>query len=216
MKVRSLEPEIMDRPHPSAEITRKFHSDLALIHRVMGNGNAVIERLKSDPHLRSVIDIGCGDGELLRQIRKQIDNVSVTGVDLKPPDCMISGIPIVQADATRDLLPRADAAVCVMMLHHLEDAQVVALIRNAGRSVKRFIGLDPVRHSLPLLLYTVFLCPFLSRVGAADGRQSIRRSFRGEELHALVETAIAGSGASFAHWVSPVYARQIIDVRWPG
>jgi hypothetical protein len=102
-----------------------------------------------------------------------------------------------------------------MVLHHLTDGEVTALIRNAGRSVKRLICLDPVRHPLPLALYTVFLCPFLSPVGALDGRQSIRRSFRPEELAALVRRAIEGTGATVEHWVSPVFARQVIDIRWP-
>ncbi len=215
MKSRSLTPEIMDQPHPSAEVTRKFHRDLALIHRLMGNWNQIIDRLASDPSLRSVIDIGCGDGELLRQIRRRSGISQVTGVDLKPPACVIPDIPIVLADATHDLLPPADAAVCVMMLHHLTESQIIALIRNVGRSARRFLCLDLVRHPLPLALYTVFLCPLLSRVGAADGRQSIRRALTGPELHALVEQALAESGATFNHWVSPVYARQVIDIRWP-
>ena len=205
----------MDAPHASAEVTRKFHRDLALIHRLMGNSDQIINRLKTGPRVRSVIDIGCGDGELLRQIRDRLGIDNVTGVDLKPPGCMIDGIPVVTADATRDLLPQADAAVCVMMLHHLTDDQVVALIRNAGRSVKRLICLDLVRHRLPLALYTIFICPLLSRVGAADGRQSIRRAFTGEELRKLVEAGLAGSDGTLDHWVSRVYARQVIDIRWP-
>lgn len=215
MKVRSLKPEIMDQSHASAEVTRKFHGDLALIHRLMGNADQIINRLKSDPETRSVIDIGCGDGELLRQIRDRLKIATVIGVDLKPPNCLIPGIPVVTADATHDLLPQADAAVCSLVLHHLTDEQTVALIRNVGRSVKRFICLDLVRHPLPLVLYTVFMCPRLSRVGAQDGRQSIRRSFTGPELHALVERAIAGTDATFEHSVSSVYTRQFIDVRWP-
>ena len=48
-----------------------------------------------------------------------------------------------------------------------------------------------------------------------DGRQSIRRAFTGDELSNLTKQAIAGSGATFNHWVSPVYARQVIDIHWP-
>ena len=93
--------------------------------------------------------------------------------------------------------------------------KVVAFIRNVGRSVPRLVCVDPVRHPLPLVAYTLFLCPFLSKVGALDGRQSIRRSFRPEELAALVDRAIAGTGARWEHWVSPYYASQVIDIRWP-
>lgn len=214
MKTRSLAPEIMDQANPAPDVARKFHRDLALIHSLMGNWSAITTRLATPPIASSVLDIGCGDGALLRHIRDKLAIPTVTGIDLKPPDCVLPGIPVVVADATRDLLPQADAAVSVMMLHHLTDDQVIALIRNVGRSVKRFICLDPVRHPLPLALYTIFICPMLSRVGAADGRQSIRRSFRPAELKALAETALAGTGAAIDHWVSPVHARQILDIRW--
>lgn len=205
----------MDQPDPPAKVARKFHRDLNLIHRFMGNWAAIADRLRASGGVRSVIDIGCGDGALLAYLRAEAGIPNVIGVDLKPPACAIANIPMVAADATRDPLPLADAAVAVMVLHHLSDGDVVALIRNVGRSAKRLICLDPVRHTLPLVLYTVFLCPFLSRVGALDGRQSIRRSFRKEELDVLVERALEGTGATFEHAVSPVFARQIIDIRWP-
>jgi SAM-dependent methyltransferase len=180
----------------------------------MGNWEAVAKRLRGSG-VKSVIDIGCGDGALLAYLRATAGISEVTGVDLKPPACTMRDIPITALDATRDPLPHADAAISVMLLHHLTDDQVVALIRNAGLSVKRFICLDPVRHPLPLMLYSVFLCPFLSRVGALDGRQSIRRSFRKEELQALVRRATEGTGATFEHRVSPIFASQIVDIRWP-
>jgi SAM-dependent methyltransferase len=212
MKERSLQPEIMDRPDPPPELARMFHRDLNLIHRAMGNWRAIARRVRG---ARSVIDIGCGDGALLAYLRATLSLEEITGVDLKPPSCAIAGIPILAADATRDLLPRADTAVSVMLLHHLTDDQVIALIRNARRSVKRFISLDPVRHPLPLIAYTLFFCPFLSKVGASDGRQSIRRSFLPSELAALAARAIAGTGATFEHRVSPFYSSQVIDIRWP-
>lgn len=214
MRERSLEPEIMDSFAGPPEVARKFYRDLALIHRLMGNGDQIIRRLAEDRSFASVMDIGCGDGSLLLAIRDKLGIRDVTGVDLKPPDCMVPGIRIVQADATQDPLPPCDAAVCMMMLHHLSDAEVVALIRNVGRSAKRFICLDLVRHPLPLALYTIFLCPMLSRVGASDGRQSIRRAFTGPELRDLAERAVSSTSALIEHWVSSVYARQVLDIRW--
>ena len=137
MQSRSLKPEIMDQPHPSAKVTRKFHRDLARIHRLMGNWKLIITRLRTGPALHRVMDIGCGDGELLRHIRQRLGIVNIIGVDLKPPHGMLANIAVVIADATRDPLPTTDAAVCVMMLHHLTDEQVIALIRNVSRSAKR-------------------------------------------------------------------------------
>jgi 2-polyprenyl-3-methyl-5-hydroxy-6-metoxy-1,4-benzoquinol methylase len=206
--VRSLLPEIMDGPHTSEEVLRKFHADLRFIHRFMDNGALLLRRLNG---ARSVIDIGCGDGELLMLVRERT-GAEVQGVDLA--DQPHAKVPVIQADATREALPAAEVAISAMVIHHLTEEQVVDLIRNVGRSCRRFVILDLVRHPLPLWLYTIFLCPFLSRVGAADGRQSIRRAFTGPELKALVSKALNGTGATFTQWVSPYWARQVVEITY--
>jgi SAM-dependent methyltransferase len=205
---RSLTPEIMDGTGIPDDILHRFHADLRLIHRLMGNAGQIMRRIKG---ARSVIDVGCGDGELLAEIREKM-GVLVTGVDLRPQPG--AKVPVLQLDATTDELPRADAAVSMMVIHHLTDEQVVALIRNVGRSCDRFVFLDPVRRRLPLVLYTVFFCPLLSRVGTLDGQQSIRRAYTGKELKVLVERALGGTGATFRHWVSRFGARQILDITY--
>jgi SAM-dependent methyltransferase len=198
----------MDGPDIPADIRRKFHDDLRLIHRLMGNPDQIIRRLRG---ARSVIDIGCGDGELLAIIRYRT-GAEVTGIDLtEQPEAKI---PVVRGDATSVTLPTADAAVSMLVIHHLTPQQAVDLIRNVGRACRRFIILDLVRHPLPFWLYTIFMCPLLSRVGAADGRQSVRRAYTGPEMRGLVEEAIAGTGATFSHWVSRFYARQIVEITY--
>ncbi len=166
----------------------------------------IVNRLSGE---RRVIDIGCGDGELLSFVKQQT-GAEVQGVDLvEQPEAKV---PVLQADATRDALPTADVAISSLVLHHLTEEQVVDLIRNVGRSCKRFVILDLVRHPLPLWMYTIFLCPFLSRVGAADGRQSVRRAFTGTEMKNLVDRALSGTPAKFDQWVSRFAARQVIDI----
>jgi SAM-dependent methyltransferase len=205
---RSLTPEIMDAGGASEEVRRKFHADLKLIHRFMGNGSMIIRRLRGE---RSVIDIGCGDGELLALVRART-GAEVQGVDLvEQPEAQV---PVIRADATQDPLPSADVAISSLVIHHLTEQQAVDLIRNVGRSCGRFVILDLVRHPLPLWLFTIFLCPFLSRVGAADGRQSVRRAFTGPEMKELVKRALVGTSATFEQWVSRFAARQVIDIHY--
>jgi SAM-dependent methyltransferase len=205
---RSHKPEIMDDAGITGATLRKFHADLRLIHSLMGTVSQLTRRIKG---AESVIDIGCGDGELLSQIR-DVMGVHVTGVDVRPQPA--AKVPVIETDATRAALPFADAAVSTLLIHHLTDEQVVALIRNVGRSCRRFVILDLVRARLPLVLYTVFMCPMLSRVGALDGRQSIRRAYTGPELRALVERALGGTGATFRHWVSRFGARQVLEITY--
>jgi SAM-dependent methyltransferase len=213
LETRSMEPEIMDQPGIAADIQAKFHRDLKLIHRLLGNWEEIERRLRGSG-ARTVIDLGCGDGALLAHLKSALALDRVIGVDIEPPPDTAPGVEIIAADAIYEELPRADVAVSVLTLHHLADEQIVALIRNASRSVKRFVCLDLVRHPLPLVLYTVFICPMLSRVSVHDGKQSIRRAFTPAEFRSLVDRALNGTRATVDHWVSPVRARQIIDIRW--
>jgi 2-polyprenyl-3-methyl-5-hydroxy-6-metoxy-1,4-benzoquinol methylase len=162
-----------------------------------------------------VLDIGCGDGAVLARIRDAM-GAQVTGIDLRPPEEDVYGVPILQRDATRDDLPPADVAISLLTLHHLTDDQVVGVIRNTSRSCRRFICLDLVRHPLPFALFSLFIGPLIHKAAADDGRQSIRRAFKPVELQALVTRALEGTTATFEHQVSRYYAHQIIDIRFPG
>ena len=209
---RSLTLETMDDPNAPEALLTSFHRDLKLIHTLIGDMRAITKRVKSIQP-RTIIDIGCGDGALLDEL-KRATGASVTGVELRPPAESPYHIPIVQADATRDPLPLADVAVSMMVLHHLDEERIVGLIRNVGRYCKKFVCLDLVRHPLPMALFTAFVCPFIGKIAAQDGRQSIRRSFTGPELRALAERAVEGSGAFVQHDVSRAYAGQILEITY--
>lgn len=202
----------MDNPALSDSELDLVHRDLTLTHRLLGNDGAILAALRRDPlPVRTLLDIGCGHGALLRHIRRKM-GVEVTGVDLRARKD--SDIPILEADAVRDLLPNADVAIAVCLIHHLSESDLIHLIRNVSRSCRRFIVLDLVRHWLPLVLYQVFITPLVHSVAAFDGRQSIRRSWTTGELRSIVERALAGSGGTFHHTVAPAYARQMIDISW--
>jgi hypothetical protein len=120
----------------------------------------------------------------------------------------------VKADAVRDRLPDADVAVCVHTTHHLTEAELVGLIRNVGRSCRRLLILDLVRHQLPLALFQLFVAPFVSRLNVVDGVRSVRRSFTPGEFAALTRRALEGTGATFRHRVAPFYIRQVLDIEY--
>lgn len=211
---RSLAPEIMDDPHLPDEFRARVLCQLGSLHRFLGNHRAVLEALRHDTRpIHRVLDIGCGNGELLDEIRRQM-HVDVAGIELIPPGRNVFDVPIVRADATRERLPEADVAVCLLVIHHLSKDEIMALVRNAGRSLRRLIILDLVRHWLPLALFSVFLSPVLMRAVAADGRQSIRRAYTPPELRAIVEGALAGTGARIVHTVTRFRSRQMIDIMW--
>jgi hypothetical protein len=98
--------------------------------------------------------------------------------------------------------------------HHLREPDLVRLIRNVGRSCRRFILLDLIRHPLPLALFRMFLAPVICPIDAEDGQRSIRRSYTPDELRDLTTRALAGTNARFRLSVSPLRLRQVLDISY--
>ena len=207
---RSFESEILDGDDVPPEVVERAHRGLRLVHTLLGNRLAILRALKTGPPIRRLLDVGCGHGAMLADIRSRL-SIDVIGADLKPPADAV--VPIVQADVTRDPLPQADVAISICMAHHLTDDQFVDLIRNVGRSCRRFVILDVVRSRIPLVLFRMAAPLVLSPVNVADGALSIRRAFTPPEFRALVGRAL--NGAPFQHSVAPFYVRQIADITYP-
>jgi SAM-dependent methyltransferase len=205
---RSFEPELLDTERfPDAVVARAYR-DLTRLHRFLGHTPALIRAIRRDPlPVRRVLDIGCAHGAVLAEIRKRL-GVEVIGADLRPPADAL--VPVVAVDAVRDRLPDADIAISICLAHHLSDAELAALIRNAGRSCRRFILVDLVRHWLPLTLFRVFVTPFFSPVAVADGMASVRRAYTpGEFAQVARET-----GVQFRHSVAFGYSSQTLDITY--
>src|SRR5262245_6940696 len=111
MLERCYTSEIIDSPDLPDEVMRDVHRDLPRTHRWLGNTGAIISALKRDPlPICRVLDIGCGEGGLLLEIRRRL-RAEVIGVDLRAPTRRETAVPIVQADAVRARLPESDVAV---------------------------------------------------------------------------------------------------------
>ncbi len=210
--IRSLEPELMDSPDVTGPVLEKFHRDLARIHGFLGSFPTIERFLRKDPQpVRRVLDIGCGGGALLEYLREKM-RVDVIGIDPKPGGN--AKVPIISANAITDPLPEADVAVSSLVSHHLTPEENIALIRNVARSCRRFVILDLIRHPMPLVLFSIFICPLIGREAAVDGRQSIRRAFTPPEFAALVREALRGTEGAFEIDVPRFLSRQVVDIRF--
>jgi len=210
---RSVETEILEDPSLPDATVERAHRELQQTHRWLGNTAAVLRLLREVPiPIRSVLDIGCGHGGLLQEIRRRL-GAEVIGFDLLPAPAAAS-VPILTGNAVIEPLPRADVAVAVYMVHHLSECDLIRLIRNVSRSCRRFIVLDLVRHRLPLALFRAFVCPLLGSLNAKDGVTSIHRSYTPREMGCAVDSALDGSGGKVRHTVAPFYIRQVVDISW--
>jgi SAM-dependent methyltransferase len=210
---RSLNPEILDGNDVPEELVARAYRELTIIHRLLGDTRYLIQALRRDPlPVHRVLDIGCGRGAILEEVTQAL-GIEGTGIDISPPT--IGSSRILRADAARDPLPHADVAFSIHVAHHLSGSELVQVIRNVGRSCRRFILLDVVRGCVPLALFRMFIAPFVSPITAADGQTSIHRAYAPAELTALVAEALAGTDAHFRHSVAPLAVRQIVDISYP-
>ncbi len=214
---RSFDPEILDGNDVPEESAARVYREITAIHRFLGDTRSIVQALRRDPMpIQRVLDVGCGYGGILDDVTGAL-GIAGIGVDITTPSPGRSSTshPIVQADAVRDPLPRADVAFSLHTAHHLSDSELVQMIRNVGRSCRRFIVLDLVRARLPLALFKTFIVPFVSRIAGSDGQTSVRRAYTPAELNRLVAEALANTGASFRHRVSALSLRQIVDISYP-
>jgi SAM-dependent methyltransferase len=216
--VRFDGPELMDAIDIPDEALDLTYRQLDAVHGWLGNRRAVLRLLRDCPGRAPgrVLDIGCGHGALLREVRDRL-GVDAVGFDLRPTPSGLD-VPILCGNAAVDPLPEADVAVCVATAHHLSAEELVAMIRNVARSCDRLILLDLVRHPVPYSLFRVFLAPLLYRINALDGLTSIRRSFTANEMRRVVDEAVTGASqrkvARLRHTVAPFWIRQVVDICW--
>jgi SAM-dependent methyltransferase len=210
---RSYKPELLDSKKLSAETLTMVHNNLAWTNRILGNTQAITRLLKQGPKPNLVLDIGCGNGSLLQEIKTTL-GVRVCGIELDPANKTFPGIPLEIADATRDPLPHADVAIALLVAHHLTETELQNMIRNVGKYTKRFIILDVVRSALPLWLFRLFIAPFVHAINAQDGMQSVRRAYTPEEINQIVGQTLRGTGSAFRHTTTLFKTRQIVDITY--
>jgi SAM-dependent methyltransferase len=213
--LRENVPELMEAENVPDDVVELACRDLARIHRCLGDTRSIVRAIRRErAPVRRILDIGCGNGAVLREVQRRL-GVEAVGVDKRPLRAA-GPFSIVKADAVHDPLPEADIAYSMHTGHHLTETEFTLLIRNVGRYCRRFVILDLVRHPAPLMLFRAFVAPLVSRLNAADGNISIRRSFTPEEFRAMGDRAVSGTGASLRHSVAPFFLRQVLDIEYGG
>jgi trans-aconitate methyltransferase len=212
-------PELMDGDC-SYEDFRGCLRSLEQINRWLLGNRATLNWLNRLPHGLHhpvhIVDVGSGGGELLRQIarwaRKRGTAVELTGIDLNPYAARAAaestpkelGIAWVTGNVLeyRPEKP-VDLVVSSLMAHHLEDCEVIALLRwmEANARVGWFIN-DLERSEwncrmFELLERMATWHPFVRH----DGRASFRRAFRKEDWARLLAAAeVPRAAVTVEHW----------------
>jgi|SRR5688572_2289268 len=198
---RSHELERLDTGDYTSDEYRRWQKEMRYIHRIFGEMRALRRTLfheldQTDGRV-SVLDVGAGSGELLRELKKWTDgrDIFLTGVEInRDATLSIQGAKVsaVQANALR--LPfdedSFDFVFSSLFLHHLDDENAVRLLKEKRRVAKRRIyTIDLNRSAVAYYFYKTFGRLFLQRFTVEDGALSILRSRTPEELTSLAEAA---------------------------
>ena len=208
---RSSREEWMDDPDVEPELLVRTLADLGRINaflgghatslrgiqRVVGNGDRPI----------SVLDVGCGGGDLVepltRWASRQGRGLRYVGLDLSPVaiDCarqrwsakeQVEFVCADLHDLAEQMSNRSfDVVHTALVLHHLQDDQVVAALQSMAALADLGVVINDLhRHPAGYLGANVVL-RLLSKqpMIVHDGALSVLRGFRAQELRALAEQA---------------------------
>jgi 2-polyprenyl-3-methyl-5-hydroxy-6-metoxy-1,4-benzoquinol methylase len=212
-------PELMDGDC-SYEDFRSCLRSLEQVNRWLLGYRPTLAWLKRLPHGSRdpvhIVDVGSGGGDLLRQIagwaRRHGIAVQLTGIDLNPHAARAAAeatpkelsITWVTGDA---LVYRAekpvDIVVSSLMAHHLEDEEIIALLRWMEATAQLGWFINDLERS-------EWSCRMFGWVGAMvewhrfvrhDGPVSFRRAFREEDWARLLAAAkVPRKAAMVEHW----------------
>ena len=205
MKQRSTEPEIMDDLELSGSELEATLQTIERVNRFLGGSrnvtNVIDSLLPLNPN-PTILDAGCGSGDILRELQSRFGQnnapVQLVGLDanthiLDYARAHSEGITFLKANIFDHIIPHPQATVvlCSLFLHHFTDQQIVNLLRQwKSAGVHAILINDLQRGHLPLLLFRciafLFRFPPMARY---DGSLSIRKGFRKNELRTLAKEA---------------------------
>ncbi len=204
--------ELMDDPALDPAAHRGALAGLARINRVSDSPGVLwpairdLARVSAGAAVR-VLDVATGSGDVPRVLaakaaRAGLANLSFAGCDISPTAVEAArraapGLAFFTHDALRDPLPPGyDAVTCSLFLHHLSDADAVALLGRMAAAAGRLLLVNDLDRSRFNYLAVWAACRLLSRspVVRFDGPASVRSAFTAGETRALAERAgLAGA-----------------------
>ena len=205
LAIRSRQEEQMDAPGLDPAVYEKVLHDLARVNRWTFTAHpalAFLRRAVGDAKRFRLIDVGFGDGDILRAIarwaRRRGIAADLVGVDLNekslkaardatPPDLAID----YRAGDYLDQDGPFDFVISSQVTHHMTDAQLMTFLRYMESEARMgWLICDLHRHrfayrGFPLLARLLGV----HRIVREDGQLSIARAFRPDEWRAILAEA---------------------------
>ena len=208
---RSNDVEIMDDLNFHNEVVFQTLRELDFINQWLG-GNAVtlsaVEKVwKTIPegHSFSIVDLGCGSGEMLRLIAQkasiQNKKVLLTGIDANPhivnyaidhsgnfDNIKFEALNIFSNEFQSQTI---DIVIATLFLHHFSNEVLIQFFASLKKQAKIGIIINDI-HRHPLAYYSIkWLTSLFSKSSMVkfDAPLSVLRAFARSELKAILEKA---------------------------
>ena len=205
---RSSEMEIMDDFTIEGALFRDTLDKLEIINRFLGGNSVTINGLKnllknqSKNKTITIVDLGCGNGDILRDVakfgRKNNYSFNLIGIDAnlaaieyakelskEYSELSFKTIDILSEDFKKQSY---DVVLCTLFLHHFKNEELISFLKTTTN--KATIGVvvnDLHRHKLAYYLFKLIGFFIKNKMVRQDGLTSVLRAFKREDLENIAK-----------------------------
>ena len=203
-KFRTNQPEIMDDFSLEGEELREALDKIAKINQLLGGNKLTLNGLKTilsketANTVCTIIDLGCGNGDMLRKIADfgikngyefkligidanayTVNHAMHLSADYKNIEFLCEDIFTIESSKLA-----CDVILCTLTLHHFSESEILFILNRFKEVTKLGIVVNDLQRSA--IAYRLFqlLCVLfqLNRMSREDGLVSILRGFKKQEL----------------------------------
>lgn len=208
-RYRTDDPEIMDDFNLKGDVLKASLDKIAQINQLLGGNSLTLKGVvrllekTSDSDLITIMDVGCGNGDMLRKLAdfgfENNLNLKLIGIDANEFTVNYaadlsrnySNISYKKLDVLDEFFKeiKCDILLCTLTLHHFKNSEIVKLLISFYANSKLgFVINDLHRSSMAYRLFQLICFVFnLSEMPRKDGLTSILRGFKKDELIAFSE-----------------------------
>ena len=205
-KERTDKEELMDDFSIGGDLLRDTLDKLENINRWLGGNKVTINGLKAilknHPKAQeiTIIDIGCGHGDILRDVakfgRKHDYKFKLVGIDANPTAIEYANeLSVAYPELsfeTQDIFStefknrKVDIVLATLFLHHFKEPVLFSFLENTVKQTKIGIVVNDLhRHKLAYYLFMLLSIFISNKMIIEDGLTSVLRGFKRKDLDSI-------------------------------